>query len=83
MLVRHLEAAGKAVRYAQNVTDIDESILQRAERDNVSWRTHALVFAAGTVWGCISMRNKRPILSASLALMKRLLSWMILSAAKI
>ncbi|MGH2492738.1 MAG: cysteine--tRNA ligase [Candidatus Limnocylindria bacterium] len=38
VLVRHLEAAGKAVRYAQNVTDIDESILQRAARDRVSWR---------------------------------------------
>jgi L-cysteine:1D-myo-inositol 2-amino-2-deoxy-alpha-D-glucopyranoside ligase len=38
VLVRHLEAGGKAVRYAQNVTDIDESILQRAARDGVSWR---------------------------------------------
>jgi L-cysteine:1D-myo-inositol 2-amino-2-deoxy-alpha-D-glucopyranoside ligase len=38
VLVRHLEAAGKAVRYAQNVTDIDESILQRAARDSVDWR---------------------------------------------
>jgi L-cysteine:1D-myo-inositol 2-amino-2-deoxy-alpha-D-glucopyranoside ligase len=38
VLVRHLEAAGKAVRYAQNVTDIDESILQRAARDGVDWR---------------------------------------------
>jgi L-cysteine:1D-myo-inositol 2-amino-2-deoxy-alpha-D-glucopyranoside ligase len=38
VLVRHLEARGKSVRYAQNVTDIDESILQRATRDGVSWR---------------------------------------------
>ena len=38
VLVRHLEAGGKAVRYAQNVTDIDESILQRAARDGVDWR---------------------------------------------
>jgi L-cysteine:1D-myo-inositol 2-amino-2-deoxy-alpha-D-glucopyranoside ligase len=38
VLVRHLEAGGKAVRYAQNITDIDESILQRAARDGVSWR---------------------------------------------
>ncbi|MDP9252823.1 MAG: cysteine--tRNA ligase, partial [Chloroflexota bacterium] len=38
VLVRHLEAGGKAVRYAQNVTDVDESILQRAARDGVSWR---------------------------------------------
>ncbi|HEY6203939.1 MAG TPA: cysteine--tRNA ligase [Candidatus Limnocylindria bacterium] len=38
VLVRHFEAGGKAVRYAQNVTDIDESILQRAARDGASWR---------------------------------------------
>ena len=38
VLVRHLEAGGRPVRYAQNVTDIDESILQRAARDGVSWR---------------------------------------------
>jgi L-cysteine:1D-myo-inositol 2-amino-2-deoxy-alpha-D-glucopyranoside ligase len=38
VLVRHLEAGGRAVRYAQNVTDIDESILQRAARDGVRWR---------------------------------------------
>jgi L-cysteine:1D-myo-inositol 2-amino-2-deoxy-alpha-D-glucopyranoside ligase len=38
VLVRHLEARGTAVRYAQNVTDVDESILQRAARDGVSWR---------------------------------------------
>lgn len=38
VLVRHLEAGGRRVRYAQNVTDIDESILQRAARDRVSWR---------------------------------------------
>ena len=30
VLVRHLEAAGRRVRYVQNVTDVDESILQRA-----------------------------------------------------
>jgi L-cysteine:1D-myo-inositol 2-amino-2-deoxy-alpha-D-glucopyranoside ligase len=38
VLVRLLEARGQDVRYAQNVTDIDESILQRAARDRVSWR---------------------------------------------
>jgi L-cysteine:1D-myo-inositol 2-amino-2-deoxy-alpha-D-glucopyranoside ligase len=37
VLVRHLEAAGRKVRYVQNVTDIDESILQRAARDGESW----------------------------------------------
>ena len=38
VLVRHLEAAGRAVRYVQNITDIDESILLRAARDGVDWR---------------------------------------------
>jgi L-cysteine:1D-myo-inositol 2-amino-2-deoxy-alpha-D-glucopyranoside ligase len=38
VLVRHLEAAGLRVRYVQNVTDVDESILQRAVRDRESWR---------------------------------------------
>jgi L-cysteine:1D-myo-inositol 2-amino-2-deoxy-alpha-D-glucopyranoside ligase len=38
VLARLLEARGQRVRYAQNVTDIDESILQRAARDKVGWR---------------------------------------------
>ncbi len=38
VLVRLLEAQGRRVRYVQNVTDIDESILQRADRDGVPWR---------------------------------------------
>jgi L-cysteine:1D-myo-inositol 2-amino-2-deoxy-alpha-D-glucopyranoside ligase len=38
LVARLLEARGHKVRYAQNVTDIDESILQRAARDRVGWR---------------------------------------------
>lgn len=38
VLVRHLEASGLRVRYAQNVTDIDESILQRAAQRHRPWR---------------------------------------------
>jgi len=38
VLVRLLELRGHSVRYAQNVTDIDESILQRAARDGLGWR---------------------------------------------
>ena len=38
LIARLLEARGVDVRYAQNVTDIDESILQRADRDGVDWR---------------------------------------------
>src|SRR4051812_1006410 len=38
LIARLLEARGVEVTYAQNVTDIDESILQRAARDGVDWR---------------------------------------------
>jgi L-cysteine:1D-myo-inositol 2-amino-2-deoxy-alpha-D-glucopyranoside ligase len=38
LIARLLEATGHPVRYVQNVTDIDESILQRAARDKVNWR---------------------------------------------
>ncbi len=38
LIARLLEATGHRVRYVQNVTDIDESILQRATRDGVGWR---------------------------------------------
>jgi len=38
LIARLLEATGHPVRYVQNVTDIDESILQRAARDGVGWR---------------------------------------------
>ena len=38
VLTRLLEARGQRVRYAQNITDLDESILQRAARDKVGWR---------------------------------------------
>ena len=38
VVVRLLELQGRAVRYVQNVTDIDESILQRAARDGTGWR---------------------------------------------
>jgi len=38
LIARLLEARGQRVKYAQNVTDVDESILQRAARDRVDWR---------------------------------------------
>jgi cysteinyl-tRNA synthetase len=38
VLVRHLEAAGQQVRYVQNLTDIDESILQRGPGSRVVGR---------------------------------------------
>ena len=44
VLIRYLEAQGIAVTYAQNVTDIDDDILKRAQRDGKDW------FALGSEW---------------------------------
>ncbi|YAL84566.1 cysteine--1-D-myo-inosityl 2-amino-2-deoxy-alpha-D-glucopyranoside ligase [Dermacoccaceae bacterium W4C1] len=35
---RALRANGLSVRYAQNVTDVDDPLFERAERDGVDWR---------------------------------------------
>ena len=35
LIARLLEARGRTVRYVQNITDIDESLLQRAARDGI------------------------------------------------
>lgn len=39
VLIRYLEFSGDQVRYAQNVTDIDDDILRRSSRDGVDWLT--------------------------------------------
>ena len=38
ILVRHLEASGARVRYVQNVTDVDDPLIERADRDGEDWR---------------------------------------------
>src|SRR6476646_6756886 len=38
LLGRALRASGHAVRYVQNITDIDDPLLERAERDGIDWR---------------------------------------------
>jgi len=38
VLVRYIESSGTRVRYAQNVTDIDDPLFERARRDDVDWR---------------------------------------------
>src|SRR5215471_16535363 len=37
-LVRHLESQGHAVRYVQNVTDIDDDILRKSREVGEDWR---------------------------------------------
>ena len=39
LLNRYLRATGAEVNFVQNVTDIDEPLLERAVRDNVDWQS--------------------------------------------
>lgn len=39
---RYLRAMGKVVHFVENVTDIDDPLLERAKRDNVDWKALAL-----------------------------------------
>ena len=38
LLIRAWRDAGKQVRYVQNVTDVDDPLIERAERDGEDWR---------------------------------------------
>lgn len=38
---RYLHVQGKTVTYIQNITDVDDPLLERADRDHVSWETLA------------------------------------------
>jgi len=42
ILHRYLIATGSIVKFVQNITDIDDPLLERAERDGVSWEELAL-----------------------------------------
>src|SRR5262245_43327072 len=37
VLIRYLRFRGATVRYCQNVTDVDDPLFERANRDNVAW----------------------------------------------
>jgi L-cysteine:1D-myo-inositol 2-amino-2-deoxy-alpha-D-glucopyranoside ligase len=38
VLIRYLQWQGADVRYCQNVTDVDDPLFERAQRDGVDWR---------------------------------------------
>ena len=42
LINRYLRATGAAVNFVENVTDIDEPLLERANRDGVDWKSLAL-----------------------------------------
>jgi len=37
LIIRYLRASGSEVLYVQNITDIDDPLLERATRDNLNW----------------------------------------------
>ena len=37
LIHRYLLASGKKVHFVENITDIDDPLLERAERDNLDW----------------------------------------------
>jgi L-cysteine:1D-myo-inositol 2-amino-2-deoxy-alpha-D-glucopyranoside ligase len=41
LINRYLRACGSEVRYVQNITDIDDPLLERAKRDGVDWNVLA------------------------------------------
>src|SRR5437016_6421952 len=38
VLARFLESGGMPVKYAQNITDVDDPLFERARRDDIDWR---------------------------------------------
>ena len=38
LIIRYLQATGSSVNYVQNITDIDDPLLERAARDGVDWK---------------------------------------------
>jgi L-cysteine:1D-myo-inositol 2-amino-2-deoxy-alpha-D-glucopyranoside ligase len=42
LINRYLRASGSEVRYVQNITDIDDPLLERANRDGIDWKDLAV-----------------------------------------
>jgi len=59
ILVRYLEFKGYEVVYVQNVTDIDDDILRRANQDGVDWRALGDRWTAHFIQDMIAL-NVRP-----------------------
>src|SRR5207245_2662947 len=47
VLVRFLEANGVRVKYVQNITDVDDPLLERARRDQIDWREEGMLGTVG------------------------------------
>ncbi|HEX9372989.1 MAG TPA: cysteine--tRNA ligase [Roseiflexaceae bacterium] len=60
MLIRYLRWQGAAVRYCQNVTDVDTPLFERAARDGVAWDELARRETEQFVEDCRALNMIRP-----------------------
>ena len=60
VLIRYLRFRGAQVRYCQNVTDVDDPLFERANRDGVPWDELARRETAGFVADCDALNMIRP-----------------------
>lgn len=60
LLIRYLRWHGTAVRYCQNVTDVDDPLFARAERDGIPWRALADREVAQFVQDCAGLNLVKP-----------------------
>jgi L-cysteine:1D-myo-inositol 2-amino-2-deoxy-alpha-D-glucopyranoside ligase len=60
LLIRYLRFRGAEVRYCQNVTDVDDPLFERANRDNVPWDELARRETARFVEDCAALNMIQP-----------------------
>jgi L-cysteine:1D-myo-inositol 2-amino-2-deoxy-alpha-D-glucopyranoside ligase len=60
VLVRYLRSQGVAVRYCQNVTDVDDPLFERAARDGIAWDVLARRETAQYLADCDALNMLRP-----------------------
>lgn len=60
VLIRYLRRLGYPVRYVQNVTDIDDDILRRAESEGTDWRELGDLWTARFIEDMIALNIRPP-----------------------
>src|SRR5689334_22650444 len=60
VLIRYLRFRGAEVRYCQNVTDVDDPLFERAQRDGVPWDELARRETAQYLADCAAMNLLPP-----------------------
>jgi L-cysteine:1D-myo-inositol 2-amino-2-deoxy-alpha-D-glucopyranoside ligase len=60
LLQRYLRSQGATVRYCQNVTDVDDPLFERANRDGVDWRELARTQTEQFVRDCAALNMLPP-----------------------